>query len=116
MESNRFDDLTRALGGGQSRRRMLKVLGGAALAAAGLTRIDGAEAAACKSPNVRCGKGKDAVCCVEGDICCGGGCTQVIGDSGAACCSDAQCGDGMLCHSSYHTCFTPPWEGLCGIG
>src|SRR5215211_2747902 len=101
MDSNRFDDLTRTLGGGQSRRRMLKVLGGAALAAAGLTRIDGAEAAACKSPNVRCGKGKDAVCvdpasfatdvancgacgnvCADGEICCGGGCTYVLGDPG----------------------------------
>jgi hypothetical protein len=134
MESNRFDDLTRALGGGQSRRRMLKALGGAALAAAGLTRIDGAEAAACKSPNVRCGKGKDAICAdlqtdeancgacgnvcgADGtnETCCDGVCTQVTG-AGAACCSDAQCGDGMLCHSSYHICFTPPWEGQCGIG
>ena len=134
MDSNRFDDLTRALGGGQSRRRMLKALGGAALAAAGLTRIDGADAAACKSPNVRCGKGKDAVCldpadlafdeancgacanqCDFGSLCCDGACVNGGISGGQGCCSDAQCEGNLICHSSYRICMLPFSVAQCGI-
>lgn len=45
MDGNRFDELTRRLGGGHSRRGVLKGLGATALGLAGLSRLGGAEAA-----------------------------------------------------------------------
>lgn len=95
MEHERFDYLVRGLASDLPRRRMMRDLAGTAvggiLVAAGVSaagarqkkhgsdkRQGTASAAArkrrCKSPNVKCGKGKKAPCCTCQQNCSGGSC------------------------------------------
>jgi hypothetical protein len=137
MDGNRFDSLTRALGAGRSRRGVLKGLGAAALGAAGLSRLGEAEAAACRKPSTRCGKGKTAICtnlgsdvtncgacghvCSAVDACTEGicGCTPATTCAGGQNCSTASdgCGGTISCG----TCTAPAnasatcTSGTCGF-
>lgn len=109
MDGDRFDALARAVGGGRSRRGLLKALGAAALGAAGLNRE--AEAASCTKAGQACGSTKPACCkgttcangyCLavctpncDGKTCgpngCGGSCGAC--SSGQSCCGDGTCAD-----------------------
>ena len=79
MDQERFDQLTRTLASGQSRRGVLKALTGAVLGGA-VAAVGVGEAAAkpevpCKAPNTKCGKGKNAQCCTSSEVCDNGTCT-----------------------------------------
>ena len=109
MDQDRFDQRTRALGAGRSRRGMLKAVGAAALGAVGL-HAGAAEADLCKTTAKACSKGSQ---------CCSGNCTPDPGKtsvtaSGAICCpagqiqtSTGQCGcpSGTTLHNG--VCCTP---------
>jgi hypothetical protein len=66
VDSSRFDEITKTLARGSTRRRMVRGLGAAALGAIGVARLGGGVEAApgktCNSPNTRCGRGKTATC------------------------------------------------------
>lgn len=95
MDGNRFDDLTRSLATGTSRRTVVKRSVAAIAALAGLGAAAGTDAARsrptptpvpirCPGNQVPCGA---ACCCPTGTKC------------GADCCADgAQCCDGACCH------------------
>jgi hypothetical protein len=130
MESDRFDQLARAVGAGRSRRGILKGLGAAALGAVGLQRFGAAEAAngkgnsgcahfcnqvfgadtsaagQCTSQGAH-GTGPCVACANNPANYCGGACTNVqtdvanCGSCGTVCPSDA-------CHAA--TCAS----GVCG--
>ena len=86
VDKNRFDDLTKTLAGGASRRSALKALaGGAAGALAGLI---GRPAAA--APPAGKGPNKSDCCPPEAPRLCGG-------LTCSACCADADCGAGSFC-------------------
>ncbi len=89
MDGRGFDDLTRKLANGVSRRSILKgLLGGAgAAAAAGIPRIHVGAQEAC-TPDCT-----DNAC---GDDGCGGLCPPA-GD----CCSDLDCAPGSFCDSGF---------------
>jgi hypothetical protein len=97
MDGNRFDELTRALGSGRSRRGILKGLGASALAAAGVGRL-AAPAAARRKRSV-------GNSCASNNDCASGLCVQESRtrkicrcQSGTDCCvSDAECDDGNDC-------------------
>ncbi len=75
MDQERFDQITRTLAAGQSRRRLLKGLAGTALGGV-LAAVGAGEAGAkgpCKTPNTKCGRGKNAVCCSSNQVCNGDG-------------------------------------------
>lgn len=67
MDQERFDQMTRTLASGHSRRGLLKGLSGTAigglLVAAGLGEAAAKPEKPCKSPNTRHGRGRNAVCC-----------------------------------------------------
>lgn len=73
MDQERFDQLTKTLATGKSRRGLLKGLTGTAigglLAAVGIGEAAAKPDASCKAPRTKCGKGKNAVCCPSGQTC-----------------------------------------------
>ncbi len=123
MDQDRFDNLTRSLSAGMSRRAAMRGLSatalGGVLAVAG---IGSAAAAACKRPNVKCGKGKNAVCCSaprNGSVACNGlgGCAYTCDDGyswdGAQCL--LACVPDRTCDGYYggYNCGSGLWDG-CG--
>lgn len=96
MDGQRFDELTRLIGSGATRRRMLKLFGGGAAVAAGLGRLSEARAGFCTGAGDSCGF--DDVCCSQScvdEICqCSGTGSACIDDGD--CCVDNVC-DGGLC-------------------
>ena len=103
MDDQRFDQLTRSLAAGTTRRRVIKGLGGGLVAGVvALVSGGGTEAAACQRPKTRCGKGRNAQCIdtsTDPNNC--GGCgIACFGDT----CRSATCSGG--------TCqYTPQNEG-----
>ena len=133
MDGNRFDSLTRTFSTSRSRRGVLKGLGAATLGAVGLGRLsmDEADAAPCKSPHAKCGKGKDKVCvdlssdpgncggcgqsCPEGASCVDGGCVEACSEGFDLCngnCVDLS-NDATNCGGCGTTC---PETGDCVSG
>lgn len=106
MDLDRFDSLTRRLATTPSRRRVVKSLGGGL--AAGLLALAGrgrAEAAPCKSPKKKCGKGKNAYCAdIQTDVNNCGDCGVECGApaNGIAVCQDGVCG--IDCGTLYTDC------------
>jgi len=107
MDQERFDELTRTLASGQSRRGLLKGLTGTAigglLAAVGLSETSAKPEVPCKSPNHRCGKGKNAVCCTSSQVCDNGACITPPQDL----CLGKDCDDNNECTTDYCS------EGVC---
>ncbi|MFN8589815.1 MAG: hypothetical protein U0031_00045 [Thermomicrobiales bacterium] len=125
MNENRFDGLTRALGGGASRRTVLETVGGAALAVFGVVTLwAGDDAAAkggkkqkqrrrrCKLTNLR-GKRCESTkaCCASKDYICGipfGGAEtdpkECCGDLGAPCDFPSDCCAGFTCPTGGGAC------------
>ncbi len=111
LDSTRFDDLTRLLGTGANRRKVLRgLLGGAgALAMTGAThRFAGAQPVECDTP-ADCGAQPDSCTewlCVEGTCTLNGGCPvgelccPAQGGSCAECCNDGDCPAGApICYN-----------------
>ena len=100
MEERRFDDLTRTLARGQSRRGVMRALGGSALAGlAALLGRNRTDAAVCRQGGATCLK--DAQCC-SGDC-----------DSDSHLCT---CVSGTLCRGRcVDTSMDPDNCGGCGI-
>ncbi len=100
MDQQRFDQLTKTLATGKSRRGLLKGLTGitlgGALAAIGLGETVAHPQVPCKAPNVKCGKGKNAVCCSSG-ICTPNGTCGCVGPGapGSDCTLSTQCCSGI---------------------
>jgi hypothetical protein len=73
MDQERFDQITRSLAAGKSRRGFLKSLVGTAfggaLAAAGIADASAKPEVPCKFPNHKCGKGRYAKCCSSSQVC-----------------------------------------------
>jgi hypothetical protein len=111
MDDNRFDSLARTLAGGtNSRRRLLRTLGGGTLAAL-LGRLGLEEAvAACVKSGRRCGDGQK---CCQGAKCKHGRCKCVNGGTpcGGTCCTVGQVCDNGICFEKE----VPPPPG-CGRG
>ncbi|CAA9551503.1 MAG: conserved hypothetical protein with Kelch motif [uncultured Thermomicrobiales bacterium] len=119
MDGQRFDDLTRALAAGTSRRRVLKGLlggiGGGALALAGATKGDAARLRPLGANCNRDDKCASGVCdlatkhcaCPPGQVACSHGCV----DSASFQTDPANCGGcGRVCLSGVCT------GGVCGAG
>ncbi len=92
VDHHRFDDLTKTLAGGASRRGALRALAGGAAGA--LALLVGPPAAAKPTTS------KKSECCPpEAPLLCGGlSCVE--------CCADTDCGDGSVCLAN-GTCATP---------
>jgi hypothetical protein len=109
--SERFDDLSRAMAEPQSRRGVLKVFGGAALAAAAATMLKpfrGDAVVQCSPGLAACGDG----CCPAGQACLNAsngtcGCPSGTTACGANCCSGTS--------SDASTCCCPSGTTPCGI-
>jgi hypothetical protein len=101
--SQHFDDLSRAMAGPHSRRSMLKLLGGTAVAAVGATVLKPfrADAAACGGPtNVPCGKGTTPCgpCCCQAGVQCVNRSTGQCGcPAGTTQCGNTCCKAGVAC-------------------
>lgn len=121
MDGTRFDELTRALGSGRSRRALLKTLGASVLGAAGLGRLG---SAAAKGSNRACaifcadvyGAGTYAAFqCTNDAARRQGPCAACGADpsrfcNGACCPVGATCADGLCqCSTDYTLC-----EGIGG--
>jgi len=95
MDGDRFDDLTRTLASGRSRRSMVRGIMGTAigglLAAVGIADVEAKPETRgpCKAPNTKCGMGKGAVCCTSSEVCRDGACCTPE-DAATTC--DGQCG------------------------
>lgn len=134
MDPNRFDALTRIVGSGQSRRRVLKTLAGGALAAVSAAiGLDDARAAAKKrAMGVVCSKNADCQsnACLpkdrSGHRYCGCGspkeCPQATGQCQAATCTAGVCGIGVTVNAACtdgNACTrgeTCQANGVCGGG
>jgi hypothetical protein len=108
MDGHRFDEITRGIAAGCTRRGVLKALAGAALGAAGLAGVGGAEAAGCKPPNTKCGKGKQAQCCTSTQTCTGGQCVASNRCAGVVCVASDQCHVAGDCVPATGVCSNPP--------
>ncbi len=120
VDGHRFDAITRAVAtGGTSRRSLLKLMAGSATAGLlALVGVGAAEAAPCRSPNARCGKGKNSICtdlssdeancgacgnaCGTGQMCCNGTCVDPsdrcnCGACGNTCAYNTNTGEGEAC-------------------
>jgi hypothetical protein len=58
MDGNRFDNLSRALTRGLTRRGAVKALAAALIGGTAISAVDGAEAAACKGIGASCVSGR----------------------------------------------------------
>jgi len=97
MDAHQFDRLTKTLAAGVPRRRVLKGLGGSLAGLLALGGLAAVEAAPCKSPNTRCGKGKARTCSdLQTDVnncdSCGNVCSGPTRGPGSATCSGGNCG------------------------
>lgn len=97
MDQERFDQLTRTLASGVSRRRMMRGITGTALGGL-LASVGIADAGAkpktkektkekCTAPNTTCGNGN---CCTSSEVCSNGECL-VAPNPGPVCIPGAQC-------------------------
>jgi len=105
MDGNRFDDLTMTLAIRSPRRQMLKGLGGTLAVLLGLGAVAPAQAAPCKAPRGRCGRGAQAVCTDLGtDVlncgACGNSCPAPA--HGWATCDGGTCG--FACEAGHVAC------------
>ncbi len=92
MDENRFDNLTRTLAAGASRRTILRALAGGVVAAvAAVARHDDGEAAKCGREGESCG------CCKPGLTCTGGACCPDDRVCGGACCPAGYTCQGGTC-------------------
>lgn len=107
MKVQQFDDLTRLIGTGTSRRRVLKgLVGGIAAGVLGFTRQAATSAQECVAEGEACAADTD---CCEG-ICCAGFCRNI------ECCIDeedpnARCPEGTSCFEG--VCDSV--DGTCGV-
>lgn len=122
MDDDRFDALTRAVGGGASRRAALRALiaatvGGTAALPAWLGPRS---AAACAKIGARCGRGDrccgDARCrggrcrCAGGEVACGSRCANLLTDrANCGTCGHA-CAGGRCLHGA---CTCDPFDNRC---
>lgn len=107
MDGNRFDELTRGLAHGRSRRGVMKGLGAAVLGAAGLARLGGVEAkTTCRNAGHPC-EGNQTCC--DGLVCVASGPGAAL--RCAACPDGTVIDDGACCTPDSHdvTC-----AGKCG--
>ena len=111
MDSERFDDLTRALASGVSRRQTLKLLGGSL--AGGLMVFLGIGEAGADPPGCK-REGKN---CTRHDQCCSGTCCNTVCCAAGQVCQDGQCvapptGNQLICRcnegQTLNDCFTEP--------
>lgn len=123
MDQARFDHLARFLAAGDSRRGMVRTLGGTALGGL-LAAVGVSEAGArkknkkrnkgkgkCPPPN-RCGKGKNTQCCTSSELCDNNACTPCGGRAGQPCCAGHSCAAPLVCNQQQRceatTSPTPP--------
>src|SRR3954453_16610393 len=97
MDDDRFDGLAKALAVGVPRRWVLQVLGSTLVGLLALGGVAAVEAAPCKRPNKRCGKGRSRTCAhlqTDVDNCgsCGNVCPGPTSGSGSATCRSGHCG------------------------
>lgn len=120
MDGSRFDDLTRTLAAGASRRRVLGALGGLAAAvlgrgpaqaapsncAVGCANLKGPQKAACGQACRQCGGDFNRVCVAEGPF----------GPTGFTCCpAGTFCvfGPGICCPEGADVCFDADGNATC---
>ena len=109
---NQFDELSKSLAEGVSRREALRKFGlgiaGVLLATLGLSRA--ASAAPCPKGQVHCGNGKDGICCPYGYYCSNGACypdCAILGCPTGYSCVNGACLRNcniLGCSSGYHCC------------
>lgn len=110
VDGQRFDDATRLLGAGASRRSVIKRMAGAlmGLGAAGVAGRR-ASAGACLGEGSSCNAEADACCAADGLSCIDSTCQLACVESGADCGgkSGAVCCTGLVCADN-NTCVEPP--------
>lgn len=110
VDGQRFDELTRLIGAGATRRRVLKGLTGALLGVGGLAGARSAMAGAvCQTEGAACG---ELECCGE-LVCFADNTCQTCSEADAACASSSECCSGN-CSPSTETC-QPAEEPICAF-
>ena len=109
MDDDRFDGLAKALAVGVPRRRVLQGLASTLAGVLVLGGVTAVEAAPCKSPHKRCGKGRSRTCTdlqTDVDNCgnCGNVCPGPTSGSGRTTCRSGNCG--ISCSGSATPCGT----------
>jgi hypothetical protein len=106
MDGMRFDDVSRALARGTSRRAVLKGLFAGVAAAAGLRALpDSADAATCTPPGPRNFCNFDVECC-SGSLCRNGACSCPAGKKicGSGCIDESQTCGPSYCPAGFKVC------------